>query len=342
MNIAGKFFLVFLLCVFISTQPFHARAASKGKRPTLAESRSSVEINLDVLDQMGLPAPDKNMPIAPLAGPPPEDFEYTPPPMFEMVPRTRLEADKVERRAQEQIRQEAQKPSPQQAYQEPLTPMPQQVYMPYVEAPVQSASVPIKRSKSSSEFRKETRDPEYLRRQEVRTTVISLPDPKKPEPVVKKAVAAKVEPVKAQPLHDDELREDEMAIHTAQDVYNALNDIKPNAGDSNIKISGDQTSFAYQRGAIILEEPMKQAIVKNILPKLAKKEARVEIQAHAAPSTDGPTSARRLSLARALEVRDFLVSHKISSKKIDIKPLGDLMASEMADSQADRVDIYVR
>jgi len=64
--------------------------------------------------------------------------------------------------------------------------------------------------------------------------------------------------------------------------------------------------------------------------------ARIEIQAYANAPNDSQSSAHRLSLARALSIRDSLVAGDINARLIDLRPMG------MDDTQkgSDRADIY--
>jgi len=63
----------------------------------------------------------------------------------------------------------------------------------------------------------------------------------------------------------------------------------------------------------------------------------VSVSAYAAGSRDDPSSARRLSLARAMAVRSALIGDGVPSSRIYVRALGDAYGS----GPADRVDVAV-
>ena len=67
-------------------------------------------------------------------------------------------------------------------------------------------------------------------------------------------------------------------------------------------------------------------------------DARIEIRSYAAAPPEGESQARRLSLLRALQIRDYLVTARMDSGRIDILPLG----TQTRALPADRVDIVVK
>ncbi len=76
-----------------------------------------------------------------------------------------------------------------------------------------------------------------------------------------------------------------------------------------------------------------QALVESI----AETEARIQLKAFAGGSADRPSTARRLSLSRALAVRSFLIEQGLRSTRIDVRALG-VPADE---GPADRVDVIL-
>lgn len=124
---------------------------------------------------------------------------------------------------------------------------------------------------------------------------------------------------------------------TARDILKSIDDHEiteplPSLNQSN------RISIGFQQNAIVLEEEMKKLIRGSVISKgSTAKNARYEIRGFASLSRSGVLAARRLSLARALEVKDFLVAQKIDPQKIDLQALG----SETGETPADRVDIYV-
>jgi outer membrane protein OmpA-like peptidoglycan-associated protein len=49
---------------------------------------------------------------------------------------------------------------------------------------------------------------------------------------------------------------------------------------------------------------------------------RLQLRAYASGSADAPVEARKLSLARALRVRDYLAGRGVDSVRVDLRPLG--------------------
>ena len=66
-------------------------------------------------------------------------------------------------------------------------------------------------------------------------------------------------------------------------------------------------------------------------------DGRLLLQAYAAADPSGASGARRLSLARALEVRSYLMGKGLKSTQIDVRALGGAAAA----GPADRVDVIL-
>src|SRR5579872_5280128 len=66
--------------------------------------------------------------------------------------------------------------------------------------------------------------------------------------------------------------------------------------------------------------------------------ARVELQAFGGTKGDKGSDARRLSLKRALAIRQVLIDDGVSSDRIDVRAMGGVDDS----GPADRVDVYVK
>ena len=66
-------------------------------------------------------------------------------------------------------------------------------------------------------------------------------------------------------------------------------------------------------------------------------DVRLLLQAYAAADPSGASGARRLSLARALEVRSYLMGKGLKSTQIDVRALGGAAAA----GPADRVDVIL-
>jgi len=66
--------------------------------------------------------------------------------------------------------------------------------------------------------------------------------------------------------------------------------------------------------------------------------SRIELQAFGGGKGDKGSDARRLSLKRALSIRQVLIDDGVSADRIDVRAMGGADDS----GPADRVDVYVR
>jgi outer membrane protein OmpA-like peptidoglycan-associated protein len=66
--------------------------------------------------------------------------------------------------------------------------------------------------------------------------------------------------------------------------------------------------------------------------------SRIQIEAYGGPPGDKSSDARRLSLKRALAVRQLLIDDGVPSSRIDVRAMGGIDDK----GPADRVDVYVR
>jgi outer membrane protein OmpA-like peptidoglycan-associated protein len=85
-----------------------------------------------------------------------------------------------------------------------------------------------------------------------------------------------------------------------------------------------------------LSSEMKKTIEQNVIPKLLQdKTLRIEIKSYADAPDKSPSSARRLSLSRALALRTYLLSRKIDSYRMDVRALGNSTST----LPVDRIDV---
>lgn len=107
------------------------------------------------------------------------------------------------------------------------------------------------------------------------------------------------------------------------EVDSNTNDVAPAAG-STAPVLGDQhVLLVFKTGLSDLNEELRGRLGENVVPRLnADKNLRVSIQAYAAPSDDTPNGDRRLSLARALAVREYLRSQGIETSRMDVRAMG--------------------
>ena len=80
-----------------------------------------------------------------------------------------------------------------------------------------------------------------------------------------------------------------------------------------------------------------EAKLRALVQSVAETETRIQLKAFAAGSADRPSTARRLSLSRALAVRSFLIEQGLRSTRIDVRALG----VPADDGPADRVDVIL-
>ncbi len=77
--------------------------------------------------------------------------------------------------------------------------------------------------------------------------------------------------------------------------------------------------------------------LRSLVRSVAEQETRIQLKAFATGSADRPSTARRLSLSRALAVRSFLIEQGMRSTRIDVRALG----VPTDDGPADRVDVIL-
>jgi outer membrane protein OmpA-like peptidoglycan-associated protein len=83
--------------------------------------------------------------------------------------------------------------------------------------------------------------------------------------------------------------------------------------------------------------PEARGALDGLVPRLAANERlRVEVLGYAAPGADA-SQARRVSLARALAVRSYLVDKGVKTARVDVRALGSRPEGE----PADRVDLVL-
>ncbi|HET9783909.1 MAG TPA: OmpA family protein [Terriglobales bacterium] len=81
-----------------------------------------------------------------------------------------------------------------------------------------------------------------------------------------------------------------------------------------------------------------KSIAQSLNTALESESARVEIEAFGGAPGDKSSDARRLSLRRALAVRQLLIDSGIPAERIDVKALGGIDDH----GNAERVDVYLR
>lgn len=99
--------------------------------------------------------------------------------------------------------------------------------------------------------------------------------------------------------------------------------------DNSLVFTSDQTELTAEA---------KTRLEQKIIPNLSKNpQSRIQILSFAKASDGTESSSRRLSLSRALVVRDYLLARKIDAARIDVRAL----ANQGSGTPADRVDIVL-
>jgi flagellar motor protein MotB len=102
-------------------------------------------------------------------------------------------------------------------------------------------------------------------------------------------------------------------------------------------LSISNNSLVFETGQTDLTKTMEIQISNEILPKIAMDiKSRIQILSFATSLDNKETTAKRLSLARALSVRDYLKKMKIDVSRIDVRAV----ASDFS-VPPDRVDIVL-
>ncbi len=82
---------------------------------------------------------------------------------------------------------------------------------------------------------------------------------------------------------------------------------------------------------------MKESMDKFVAKLKAEESLRVNIVAYASAAADQASTARRVSLSRALSVRAYLIDNGINNLRINVQAEGD---KNPAGGAADRVELY--
>jgi hypothetical protein len=122
-----------------------------------------------------------------------------------------------------------------------------------------------------------------------------------------------------------EVSEGTLVSPSAQDILEQIGGV-----DALDEKPDDALILIFQQGNTDLSAFHKQEIEVLIMPHAAH--GRVKVEAFAKPLDDQSMTPRRISLERALRVREFLQEKGVSPQKVDIFPMGDQMPSPVTDS----------
>ena len=81
-----------------------------------------------------------------------------------------------------------------------------------------------------------------------------------------------------------------------------------------------------------------KVLADNLNAALEKGAAAIQLEAYGGAPGDKSSDARRLSLRRALAVRQLLIDDGVPSARIDVRPMGGADDRD----QPDRVDVFIR
>lgn len=114
---------------------------------------------------------------------------------------------------------------------------------------------------------------------------------------------------------------------------------KPSAPASESSQAPGKSAIGFEKGKSDLTPEQTDILSAGALSSLkADEHLRVQIQAYATAADAGQSSARRVSLLRALSVRAWLVGQGIDPRRIDVRALGNQGGDSDA---ADRVDMII-
>ena len=99
----------------------------------------------------------------------------------------------------------------------------------------------------------------------------------------------------------------------------------------------EETAFIVDPGASQIPSSVQTKLLRIAQDLKDAPLARVEIRAYTPVKGPSESDSRRLSLARWLAVRDYLVAHGVADDRID----GRALASAPSEPNADRVELYL-
>jgi len=101
-------------------------------------------------------------------------------------------------------------------------------------------------------------------------------------------------------------------------------------------LDAETSSFSFRHGSQTIDNELYKPLDKLSIMLLSHPNARVTLVAYAGTTGDiSPREARRLSLARALAIRDYLTNKGVKSNRIDVRALG----ANVPSGDMDRVDV---
>ena len=161
--------------------------------------------------------------------------------------------------------------------------------------------------------------------------VVQLDDSGYTAPSVAPGLPAGLQPVNPPPLRDE--------VKPPAGLKPPVIDSegKPVPG-ARLVLDSDVSMISFNRGSDQLDKDAVEISEKLARILMANGNARITLVAYS--DTDGtitPREARRISLNRALAIRDFLATKGVSSGRVDVRPMG----ANVPSGDMDRVDVKV-
>lgn len=101
--------------------------------------------------------------------------------------------------------------------------------------------------------------------------------------------------------------------------------------------AGDSSTLTFQPGEVRLPAEGTGAIERIAEAAVADEEIRIQLLAYASADGGPSSTARRISLRRALNVRKVLIDKGVRAARIDVRALGN----KVPDGNPDRVDVAI-
>ena len=99
----------------------------------------------------------------------------------------------------------------------------------------------------------------------------------------------------------------------------------------------DTSTIIFGKGEKEIQAGQRDKLSALVNSMTRDEKVRLQLKSYASDLNGSPSSARRLSLARALAIRSFLIEAGVNSTRIDVRALG----SKNESGPADRVDLVV-
>jgi outer membrane protein OmpA-like peptidoglycan-associated protein len=107
---------------------------------------------------------------------------------------------------------------------------------------------------------------------------------------------------------------------------------------ARLRLDPDISTISFTRGSDQLDMDAVEITEKLSRILLANGNARITLVAYSDTGGEiSPREARRLSLNRALAIRDFMTTKGVPSSRVDVRPMG----ANVPSGDMDRVDIKV-